>query len=120
MKYLLFALFSIFLLQTTQPQEVRSQSASAESRLQIDTIKFEGMVCDQCERRVTKSVRKIEGIETVEADHTHGLVVVEYDPTLVHQKNIERAIAKAGYKTPNFLANESARQSLPACCKEGK
>ena len=39
-------------------------------------IKVEGMVCGGCENRVKNAVGAIEGVSSVTADHTTGMVVV--------------------------------------------
>ena len=39
-------------------------------------IKVEGMVCGGCENRVKNAVGNIEGVTSVTADHTTGIVVV--------------------------------------------
>lgn len=40
-------------------------------------IKVNGMMCGGCENRVKNSLKTIEGINEVEADHTTGLVTIE-------------------------------------------
>ena len=39
-------------------------------------IKVEGMVCGGCENRVQNALKTIEGVESVVADHTNGIVTV--------------------------------------------
>ena len=51
-------------------------------------LKVEGMMCSGCENRVQNSLKSIEGVENVVADHTVKLVKV----TL--QDNIEENIIK--------------------------
>lgn len=40
-------------------------------------IKVEGMVCNGCENRVQNALKTIDGIESVVADHTKGIVTIE-------------------------------------------
>ena len=39
-------------------------------------IKVEGMACGGCENRIQNALKNIEGVESVVADHTTGLVKV--------------------------------------------
>ena len=41
------------------------------------SLKVNGMMCSGCENRVKNSLKTIEGINEVEADHTTGLVKIE-------------------------------------------
>ena len=39
-------------------------------------LKVEGMMCEGCENRIQNSLRNIEGIEKVIANHKEGIVTV--------------------------------------------
>ena len=39
-------------------------------------LKVEGMMCEGCENRIQNSLRSIEGIEKVIANHKEGIVTV--------------------------------------------
>lgn len=39
-------------------------------------IKVEGMMCTGCENRIQNALKTIEGVESVVADHTKGIVTV--------------------------------------------
>lgn len=53
-------------------------------------IKVEGMVCGGCENRVQNALKTIEGIESVVADHSTGIVTVtskdEVDENVMKEK----------------------------------
>lgn len=40
------------------------------------TIKVKGMMCGGCENRVKNVLGSIEGVQSVEADHTTGIVKI--------------------------------------------
>lgn len=53
-------------------------------------IKVEGMVCGGCEKRVENSLKLIDGIKEVIANHTDGTVFVKadrkMDETIIKEK----------------------------------
>ena len=60
-------------------------------------FKVEGMTCGGCEAGVRISVKKLDGVEKVEASHEEGLAKVTYDPEKVTVEKIKAAIEKLGY-----------------------
>lgn len=50
------------------------------------TIKVNGMVCDGCENRVKNALSTIDGVESIEASHKTGIVIV------ISNKEIERSV----------------------------
>lgn len=57
-------------------------------------LQVEGMSCNHCVSRVTKSVRKIDDAAKVEVDLATGRVRVE---SSLPPEDISEAIAEAGY-----------------------
>ena len=51
-------------------------------------IKVEGMVCDGCENRIKNTLKNIQGIEKVEANHTAGTV------TVISKKEVSENVMK--------------------------
>ena len=39
-------------------------------------LKINGMMCGGCENRVKNALSEIDGVESVEADHNTGIVVI--------------------------------------------
>ena len=62
------------------------------------TLKVEGMSCDHCVKAVTKAVSDLSGLAKVKVDLKDATVAFEYDPAVTGLKEIEAAIAEAGYK----------------------
>ncbi|MBQ9726965.1 MAG: heavy-metal-associated domain-containing protein [Kiritimatiellae bacterium] len=52
-------------------------------------------------------------------DYATGDLTVRYDSMKVGVRNLEDAIARAGFDTPTFPADEAARAKLPAACRDG-
>jgi copper chaperone CopZ len=57
---------------------------------------IEGMSCMHCVSRVKKAIEGLPGIDTLNVEI--GKATVGYDEGKTSQKDIESAIAKAGYK----------------------
>ncbi len=64
-------------------------------------IKIKGMMCGGCENRVKNSIKDIEGVEKVTADHTTGEVVVTVKDN-VSQNIIEGVIEDIGYEVVKY------------------
>ena len=56
----------------------------------------EGMKCKNCAAHVERELKKLEGIETVDADFANGLVAVAGE--VPNDDRIQAAIEKAGYR----------------------
>jgi copper ion binding protein len=65
----------------------------------VDTLQLtvNGMTCGGCENAVRRAVGKLEGVESVTADHHTGLVGVNFDPDQVTASAIKEEIEAIGY-----------------------
>ena len=61
------------------------------------TIKVEGMMCEHCEMHVKEALEKIKGVEEALASHEKGEVVLKLSKA-VKDKDLDKAVTKAGYK----------------------
>lgn len=59
-------------------------------------LKVDGMTCDGCERSVGNALGRVEGVTSVEADHSTGMVTVIADRP-VPRAALESAVHGAGY-----------------------
>ena len=60
-------------------------------------LKIEGMMCEGCENRVKNALKTISGVESVEANHTTGLVKVSANED-VEQELLEEKLEDIGYE----------------------
>jgi copper ion binding protein len=60
-------------------------------------IPVEGMTCQSCVGRITRTVRKVDGVEAVKVSLGDDSATVRYDPARVPVTAILAAIAAAGY-----------------------
>jgi Cu+-exporting ATPase len=66
----------------------------------IETIRFpiEGMTCSSCVNRITRALRRIEGVEQVKVDLRGETGTVGRDPRIASDQALAVAIAAAGYE----------------------
>lgn len=75
--------------------------------------------CGSCEKRIEKTLKKVDGVTEAEWDQESGNVTVKFDPEKTNQEALELAVAKAGHATKNHEADEENHADLPKCCREG-
>src|SRR5260370_10741669 len=75
------------------------QALAAEQKTPIVTslFKVEGMTCGGCEAGVRVKVKKLAGVEKVEASYEAKHARVSYDPRLLTPPRILEAIKELGY-----------------------
>lgn len=62
-----------------------------------------GMHCTDCEKAITKSVKKLDGIASVDASFKENRAIVSFDSSKVKESAIVTAIQDAGYKVDTFM-----------------
>jgi P-type Cu+ transporter len=56
-----------------------------------------GMTCSSCVSRITRAVRRLDGVTKVSVDLRAGTATVRRDPALVSNAALAAAVANAGY-----------------------
>lgn len=102
---------------------VARAAAGDEAATSASTFKVEGMTCGGCEAGVKAKVKKLAGVESVEASYKEGTARVVYDPAKITPQQIIAAIEQLGYKAElqetETQARAGARSDLRsrlACC----
>ncbi|MCX7591418.1 MAG: heavy-metal-associated domain-containing protein [Kiritimatiellae bacterium] len=82
-------------------------------------IDVPGMKNEACREIVLRTVKTIPGVrpESIRCDHSARCVVLTYDSLVLSMKNIEMAIAKAGFDANDVPADPAAAKALPAECR---
>ncbi len=93
------------------PNEEKQNQDNIQQKLQITTtqneveirrekmqIKVNGMMCAHCESRINKAVGALGGVFFVSADHSKGIVEVEFDKDKVTIEQIKMAIVDQDYE----------------------
>jgi len=75
-----------------------SAENSESSQVVTSTFHVSGMTCGDCEVGVRLVVKKLEGVESVEASHKQGQAVVSYHQDQVTPEQIVEAIKTLGYE----------------------
>lgn len=75
----------------------RAVAADSDSQPVTSTFKVEGMTCGGCEAGVKVKVKKLDGVEKVEASYREGRATVTYHPEKVSPDRIIAAIEELGY-----------------------
>ena len=75
------------------------------------------MMCGMCETNITNAISDIEGLIKVSVDLEKKSGQVVFDADKISLAQIEAKIAGAGYKANSTVAEESAYDKLPRCCK---
>ena len=60
-------------------------------------LNVEGMMCGNCEARLTRVLKAVEGVEAVVASHQEVNVVIDFDVTKVNDSVLKEAIEDAGF-----------------------
>ena len=74
---------------------------------------IKGMTCSACSRAVNKAVSKLDAVHDVTVNLMSNSMTVEYDDTIISDKDISNAVKDAGYSaqlqnTKNNVENEKA------------
>ena len=60
-------------------------------------LNVEGMSCGGCEKSISKALMTHAGVSSVDANHSTGVVAIEFDDTQIQQGALEQAIEDAGF-----------------------
>lgn len=110
-KFFLVAMMAIFAFATANAQE---QTVAEEQTVQISLPKY---CCSESDALIEKTLAYEKGVESFQLNPITKSVLVTFKTKKTNQLKIEKALAKAGFETPNFKANERAVAKLPNCCK---
>ena len=110
-KFFLVAMMAIFAFATANAQE---QTVAEEQTVQISLPKY---CCSESDALIEKTLAYEKGVESFQLNPITKSVLVTFKTKKTNQLKIEKALAKAGFETPNFKANERAAAKLPNCCK---
>ena len=65
--------------------------------MQKERYQVTGMSCAACSAAVERSVKKLEGLQTVQVNLLRNVMDVEYDPAVLNSQAIVAAVVQAGY-----------------------
>jgi periplasmic mercuric ion binding protein len=90
----------------------------SKGNLEHKMIKIPSAQCDICKGKISKALKKVNGVKTFEVDIDNKIVHVNFDNSLTDLSKIEKAITLAGYDANNKKADPEAYAKLDDCCKK--
>ncbi|MEO8174015.1 MAG: cation transporter [Sediminibacterium sp.] len=99
-----FVLFSFFSFAQTKPAPAKSEA-----------IKVWGN-CGMCKGHIEKAA-KTAGATAAVWNKDTKILTVKYDISKTSNKQIQEAVAEAGYDTKDLTGNEAAYKNLDECCQ---
>jgi Cu+-exporting ATPase len=84
------------------------------------SLKIEGMTCAACAKAVERSAKKLDGVEEATVNLATEKLNINYDESKVSVKDIQDAIAKAGYKAKTETISKTLKiegMTCAACAK---
>jgi copper chaperone CopZ len=73
---------------------------TTEERIRVASteIHVKGMSCGGCEGALSSALKRLDGVDDAAADHAAERVTVSFNPALLDEEDLRRAVAKAGYE----------------------
>jgi mercuric ion binding protein len=75
-------------------------------------------VCGMCKDRIEQGLAFEKGIKDVSLDVETKIATIKYNPTKITPDQIRKAISKLGYDADEVVADKTAYDKLPKCCKK--
>ncbi|OGV62327.1 MAG: hypothetical protein A2283_06015 [Lentisphaerae bacterium RIFOXYA12_FULL_48_11] len=94
-------------------------SSCRQSDVRIAEIKVPAMKNQACAQLIVNAVGKLGGVQPngISVDFGSKMVMVRYDSLVTARKNLEFAIAEAGFQANEVPAKPEAVRALPPECK---
>jgi copper chaperone CopZ len=83
------------------------------------TVRAPAVKNEACAQRVTQALRALDGVDLSKLafDGPTFTIKVRYEAMKLGQKNIEHAIADAGFDANSIPASAAAKAALPEACR---
>jgi copper chaperone CopZ len=72
--------------------------------------------CDMCKKRIEKAA-KVSGVKSADWNEETKIITVTFSPDKISVDQIQQNIAKVGYDTEKYKADEEGYNRLPQCCQ---
>lgn len=82
--------------------------------MKTEKFRVTGMTCTACSAHVEKSVKKLEGVSSVNVSLLQNQMTVSYEEELLFPERIEKAVEKAGYHAFLLSSGENVRREAPS------
>lgn len=88
-----------------------------QAREITDTFKVRGADTFECKRQIESAAFNVIGVTMANWNSEKQVIRVIFDESKTTLENIKKAVAKAGFDTDHFKANDEVFNKLPDCCK---
>ena len=72
--------------------------------------------CGMCKDRIERAALTVRGVRSATWNHQEQKLTLAFRTDRTDLETIERAIAKAGHDTENFITDEETHANLHHCC----
>ena len=112
-----FVIWMVLLFLFPLHQVFAESTGDVQERNIIETeFKVLGL-CGMCKDRIERAAYSVRGVRSASWDQQKNMLTVNYRANRTSQEEIERAIAKAGHDTENFITDEETYKNMHHCCK---
>ena len=98
---------------SSKDRKIRKPALPYEEPSCVETILVGGMMCEHCEARVEKAIRKLDGVKSVKADHQTGKVKIVLAKEADYQA-IAEAVEDDGYQ---YIGKEGEERTMKKTVK---
>jgi periplasmic mercuric ion binding protein len=86
--------------------------------VQTAKIKTPEILCEDCKKKVTTYLDRIDGVQSVAINTRKGETTVKFVSDRTNIEEIKTAIANTGFDADDIPANEESYKRLPKTCKK--
>ena len=120
MKHIFTIILTSTMVISVYAQTKDSKKAAVPTPLSMmETIELPTMKCGMCERKITKAIKSVDGVENVDVNAKTRTAVVTFNSTRASLEKVETAISTIGYTANKRDRNPAAYEKLHSCCKDG-
>lgn len=76
---------------------VKTSRRNSSAKGRLIQIKASGLMCSFCTMSVEKALRRLAGVNTVQVNLVHGIILVDADPKQITEEQIAHKVEELGY-----------------------
>lgn len=89
---------------------------SQEDSIKKEVFKVWGN-CEMCKKKIDSAAKSVDGVKSASWSITSDKIKVKYDTKVASLDDIKKAIAKSGYDTEEYRAEDEVYNNLHHCCQ---
>jgi sulfite exporter TauE/SafE/copper chaperone CopZ/plastocyanin domain-containing protein len=80
--------------------------------MKTETVRIGGMSCVNCQNRIEKTLKSMDGVGGAEVDFGRGTARISFDEAVLTKEELAAAIRKLGYTTPDGESNSGGKKTF--------